>query len=73
MNGQQRCAAAKTAEHTLGIVLTVDRAAGALTLGRVCGKRSHLTAPPHLLRGVRRGTPVQVVVEGATVRTLRCL
>lgn len=73
MNGQQGGSAANTAEHMLGIVLAVGRAAGTLTLGHTGGRCSQLTADPHLLRDVRTGGPVHALVEGTTVRTLRCL
>jgi hypothetical protein len=57
----------------LGIALAVDRDAGTLTLGLVRGRSFCCTADPDLLRDVQIGGPVQVAVEGTTVRTLRCL
>jgi hypothetical protein len=63
----------KPIECILGIVLAVDRAAGTLTLRLVRGRSLCCTADPALLRDVQIGGPVQVVVEGTTVRTLRCL
>jgi len=66
-------AGGKTAERMVGIVLGVDRAAGTLTLGVVRERSLRCTTDPALLREVQIGGPVQVVVEGTTVRTLRCL
>ncbi len=73
MSAQRSCTVEKTVESTLGIVLAVDRAAGTLTLGHTGGRCSRLTADPHLLRDVRIGGPVHALVEGTTVRTIRCL
>ena len=65
--------AGDTAERMVGIVLAVDRAAGTLTLGVPRERSLRCTTDPGLLREVQIGGPVQVVVEGTTVRTLRCL
>ncbi len=73
MVAQASCTVENTVEYTLGIVLAVDRAAGTLTLGHTGGRCSHLRADPRLLREVRIGGPVHALVEGTTVRTLRCL
>lgn len=69
----QTCVLANPIESTLGIVLAVDRVTGSLTLVHVGGRCSYLTADPGLLREVRIGGPVQVMIEGTAVRTLRCL
>jgi len=57
----------------LGVAVAVGLDTGILTLFHADGTRSRLTAPPALLRTVRLGGPVQVVVEGTSVRALRCL
>jgi len=54
----------------MGIVVAVEQENGSLTLEHGDGTRSHLTAGPHLLQGIRIGDPVQAVVEGTRVRTL---
>lgn len=57
----------------LGVVMDVDRDKGDLTLAYGNGTFAHLTAGPSHLEGLRLGGPVQVMVEGSSVLTLRRL
>ena len=57
----------------VGIVITVDRDKGNITLLYRGGFKSLLTAHPTLLKDVRIGGPVQVVTDGSVVQSLRCL
>ncbi len=60
-------------ECKLGVVVDLDRGKGALTLAYGDGTCAHLTAEPSRLAHLRMGGPVQVMLEGTTVLTLRCL
>jgi hypothetical protein len=60
-------------EQKLGIVVSVDHEKGILTLVHSDGTCSHLTADPSLLDDLRIGGPVQALVKGTVVWTLRCL
>ncbi len=62
-----------TSVGQLGVVVTVDRDKGEITLVHRGGLRSLLTAHPSLLKDVRVGGPVQVVTDGTVVTSLRCL
>ena len=62
-----------TIEQKLGIVVSVEQEKGILTLVHSDGTCSHLTANPSLLGGIRLGGPVQALVKGTVVWTLRCL
>ena len=57
----------------LGVAVAVGLDTGMLTLVLAEGTRSRFAARPIFLRAVRLGAPVQVVVEGTSVRALRCL
>lgn len=64
---------ANTIEQKLGIVVSVEQEKGILTLVHSDGTCSHLTADPSLLDDLRIGGPVQALVKGTIVWTLRCL
>ena len=57
----------------LGVAVAVDLDQGMLTMVLADRTRSRFTASPLLLRAVRLGAPVRVVVEGTSIRALRCL
>ncbi len=57
----------------VGVVVTVDRDKGQITLVFRGGTRFCLTAHPSLLKDVRIGGPVHVVTDGAVIQSLRCL
>jgi hypothetical protein len=60
-------------ECKLGVVVALDKGEGTLTLAYGDGTCARLTAAPSSLTRVRMGGPVQVMVDGGTVLTLRCL
>ena len=60
-------------ECKLGVVVGLDKGKGALTLAYGDGTCGRLTAAPRRLAHLRMGGPVQVMVDGTTVLTLRCL
>ncbi len=57
----------------VGVVITVDREGGRITLVYRGGLSSCLTAHPSLLKDVRIGGPVQVVTDGRVIQSLRRL
>jgi hypothetical protein len=64
---------ANTIEERLGIVVSVDRERGCLTLVHSDRTRSHLSADPNLLGNLRIGGPVWTLVQGTILRALRRL
>ncbi len=60
-------------ECKLGVVVALDQDNGRLTLAYGDGTCAHLHAEPSRLGHLRMGGPVQVIVEGTMVLTLRCL
>ncbi len=60
-------------ESKLGVVVALDQDKGTLTLAYGDGTCSDLQANRSLLENLRIGGPVQVLVEGRTVLTLRRL
>jgi hypothetical protein len=57
----------------LGVVASVDRNTGEITLVHRGGTWSCLTAHPSLLKDVREWGVVHVLTEGTVIRGLRCL
>lgn len=51
--------------------MALDHSLGTLSLMEPDGGRIEFHADPAILRGLRIGDPVQVLVEGTTIRVLR--
>ncbi len=73
MPSSQSQTLANSMEEVLGIVVSVDRERGSLTLAHKDRTRSHLSADPILLGDLGIGGPVWTLVQGTIVRALRRL
>jgi hypothetical protein len=65
--------AQETSPFIVGVVATVDREQGEITLVLRGGVPLRLAVQPSLVQAVRPWKVVQVVAEGSVVRSLRCL